>query len=273
LLPYLAWSQIPNAGFENWTGSEPDGWTTSNDSSSSMFPVTKSTNSHSGLYAMQGTVVSVFSINIAPIAISAQNNNGFPVNTRYGFFMGFLRFTSVSGDRAFISAALIKGGVGIAAAVFYDSLTRANYLQFVAPFSYITSETPDTALIVVTIVPAKDSTFVHMGSTFLLDDLSFSGVNAVTDGPHQPLSFSLSQNYPNPFNPTTKIQYDVPHAAHVTIQVYNLLGQVVSTIVNQEKQAGSYNAEWNAIDVPSGVYLYRLEAGDVVKTKRMILVK
>ncbi len=88
-----------------------------------------------------------------------------------------------------------------------------------------------------------------------------------------PKHFSLSQNYPNPFNPATRIQYELPQDAHVSLKVFNTLGQEVVTLVNDEKIAGGYNVEFNASDLPSGIYLYRFIAGDFVQIRKMAVVK
>ncbi len=88
-----------------------------------------------------------------------------------------------------------------------------------------------------------------------------------------PLKFNLVQNYPNPFNPVTKINYALPSAAMVELKVYNVLGQLITTLVNEEKPAGFYEIDFNAADFPSGVYMYKLQAGDYVQTKKMILLK
>ena len=88
-----------------------------------------------------------------------------------------------------------------------------------------------------------------------------------------PSSFSLSQNYPNPFNPTTTIAFSVPQAEHITIVIYDLLGREVATLVNEAMNPGSYTIQWNASKIPSGVYLYRLEAGTSTETKKLMLLK
>ena len=88
-----------------------------------------------------------------------------------------------------------------------------------------------------------------------------------------PKNFSLYQNYPNPFNPSTKIRYDIPKAERVTIKIYDLLGKEVSTLVNENKSAGSYVVEFNASGLTSGIYFYRIFAGSYTDTKKMILVK
>jgi len=91
--------------------------------------------------------------------------------------------------------------------------------------------------------------------------------------PNMPHVFSLSQNYPNPFNPTTTIAYSLPSAQHVNLTVYNVLGQKVVTLVDEVQQSGPNQAEWNASDVSSGVYFYRLTTDQNVETRKMLLLK
>ncbi len=88
-----------------------------------------------------------------------------------------------------------------------------------------------------------------------------------------PTSYSLSQNYPNPFNPSTNIAYDVPKASHVTLEIFNVLGQRVVSLVDQEMEAGSYTVEFDGSQISSGIYFYRLNAGDFADTKKMVMVK
>jgi hypothetical protein len=88
------------------------------------------------------------------------------------------------------------------------------------------------------------------------------------------VEFTLSQNYPNPFNPSTKIKYAVASRQNVAIDIYDLLGRRVEQIVNQSKEPGSYEAEWNAGGIASGVYVYRMKAGEnVIAVKRMMLIR
>ncbi|MDI6883219.1 MAG: S8 family serine peptidase [Patescibacteria group bacterium] len=88
-------------------------------------------------------------------------------------------------------------------------------------------------------------------------------------------TFSLSQNFPNPFNPETTIRYQLSQATQVTLKVYNLLGEEVATLEDEKKPAGSYKVHWNANDlsIPSGIYFYKLTAGDFTEVKKMTLVK
>ena len=100
------------------------------------------------------------------------------------------------------------------------------------------------------------------------------------DGGNKELFFNLSQNYPNPFNPATTITYVIPQTGFVTIKVYDILGREVSTLVNEEKPAGSYEVQFFASGLTSGIYFYQLKvhpanggAGDYTETKKMILLK
>jgi hypothetical protein len=88
-----------------------------------------------------------------------------------------------------------------------------------------------------------------------------------------PKKFELMQNYPNPFNPVTKIKYAVPKPTHVRVEIYNVLGQRVGTLVNEEKQPGYYTVDFNASSLASGFYIYRLETGGFNAVKKMIVTK
>ncbi len=88
-----------------------------------------------------------------------------------------------------------------------------------------------------------------------------------------PSKFTLNQNYPNPFNPTTKIEYSIPTMSHVTLKVFNLLGQVVATLVDEKQEAKTYTKEFDASRFSTGVYFYQINAGNFSATRKMILMK
>ena len=88
-----------------------------------------------------------------------------------------------------------------------------------------------------------------------------------------PLNFTLSQNYPNPFNPTSTIKFGIPEAAVVKLEIYNLLGQKVKTLVNARRSAGFHTVNFDATNLSSGMYMYRIQAGNFVKIKKMTLIK
>ena len=90
---------------------------------------------------------------------------------------------------------------------------------------------------------------------------------------NSPEDYALLQNYPNPFNPTTKIRFAISKPGFTILKVYDAVGKEVATLVNEELSAGSYKVDWPASNFGSGVYFYRLEAGDYVETKKMLLIK
>jgi hypothetical protein len=97
-------------------------------------------------------------------------------------------------------------------------------------------------------------------------------------GNELPAKFALTQNYPNPFNPTTEIEFDIPRNSQVNLTVFNVLGQKVKTLVNEMLVAKKYKVDWDGTSdsgtkVASGIYFYKLEAGDFVQTKKMVMLK
>lgn len=126
-------------------------------------------------------------------------------------------------------------------------------------------------------------------SVFFLNDLTgyAAGENTVlktTDGGGAPIGitpisnevpvdFRLEQNYPNPFNPTTNINFSIPKAAYTSIRIYDIMGRHVHTLFETQLAPGSYKADWNASQMPSGIYIYRIESGSFTHSRKMIMIK
>ena len=108
----------------------------------------------------------------------------------------------------------------------------------------------------------------------MIESFGNSGVTAVPDvRKTPPESYALEQNYPNPFNPVTHFQFSIAERQLTTLIVYDLLGRQVATLVNGVKEPGVYTTQWDASNAASGVYIYRLQAGGFVETRRLILLK
>ena len=110
------------------------------------------------------------------------------------------------------------------------------------------------------------------GVFYILETMSYSETNIL------PGEFQLAQNYPNPFNPVTTIHYDLPENSHVKITIFDMLGGEVKTLINKTQDAGSRSVIWNATNdygksVSAGIYLYQIEAGEHLQTKKMVLLK
>src|SRR5260221_5810041 len=106
---------------------------------------------------------------------------------------------------------------------------------------------------------------------FYLDTLGFIGLHNISES--VPKSFLLGQNYPNPFNPVTSIKFSMMKAGFVKLAIYNVLGQEIATLVNEDLKQGEYKYVFDAMDMPSGIYFYKLETGSFTETKKMILLK
>ncbi|MCX6641442.1 MAG: T9SS type A sorting domain-containing protein [bacterium] len=93
------------------------------------------------------------------------------------------------------------------------------------------------------------------------------------EGSNVPAEFAICQNYPNPFNPTTTIEYQIPSTNHVTLKVHDLAGREVAALVNDVKHPGIYSVRWDASDFANGIYFYRLQAGNLVSTRKLVLLR
>ncbi len=125
------------------------------------------------------------------------------------------------------------------------------------------------------VVEAADTTSPNSGT---IPVAGITYLKSFIDGVRQvnnimPENFMLEQNYPNPFNPTTQINYSIPSSQKVVLNVYDELGRDVATLVNNEQAAGNYTVDFDASNLASGIYFYRLQAGDFVQMKKMILMK
>ena len=130
------------------------------------------------------------------------------------------------------------------------------------------------------IYPLRSVYFINENTGWVIGELGLilkttnGGVTFINEDLDQiPNGFSLNQNYPNPFNPNTKISFSIPATNLVCIKVYDLNGELVETLLNEEKSAGTYSIYWNAAAKSSGVYFYKIQAGNFTETKKMILLK
>ena len=118
-----------------------------------------------------------------------------------------------------------------------------------------------------------DSTSVNFDNFSITADSIVLNPTGIREINQKINSFELLQNFPNPFNPTTNIAFELPQTEFVTLRIYNILGEEISTLVSERLTASKYNYEWNAGSLTSGVYLYKLQAGNYVEVKKMVLIK
>src|SRR5690606_23697391 len=145
------------------------------------------------------------------------------------------------------------------------------YTQFAVPISYFAEGQPDSAQI--SIVIGDTSSSDAAGSIALIDDLFYGGVVDVDDKNITITNFKLNQNYPNPFNPATIIEYSIPNESFVQLKVFDMLGNEISVLVNENQSPGNYKKLFSGENLASGTYLVQLRAGNFVKSFKMTLLK
>jgi len=156
----------------------------------------------------------------------------------------------------------------------YSQESRVPWYAFIGGFEV--STTPNTVIksaVGQVMVGSTQQPNDFITSGFLANPLLGGGVVGVGENEELPLSYSLSQNYPNPFNPSTTIRFSVGMYGRTSLRVYDVLGREVATLVDEWQEAGRKAIQWNAEGFASGVYFYRLVAGDFVATKRLLLLK
>ncbi len=267
-------AQIVNGGFENWNGTEPEGWKTSNSEAATY--VVKSTESHSGNYSLSSTVINNFGISYGGLLLSGQNGEGFAISERYAALTGFYKFVPAdANDRiniiilAYVISDTDTTYIGSGMANLAES---QNFTQFNVGIMYSTSSVPNHITISISF-RSTSGIWPTAGSKYFIDDLALSTAVKANDFSGPDFTYKLNQNYPNPFNPVTSIKYSIKENTNVYLSVYDILGREIRSLVNENKNPGEYEVKFDAGGITSGIYFYRLKAGDFIQTKKMLILK
>lgn len=135
---------------------------------------------------------------------------------------------------------------------------------------FITVGNGDKAFYKVTAVDSQSQESVKSDYDWIQTNRSSKLVEQIDS---RNFNFALFNNYPNPFNPVTTIDYSIKYDGNVSLAIYDVLGRQITTLVNEKKPAGNHSVEFNASNLPSGVYIYKLSSGNFVATKKLILMK
>jgi hypothetical protein len=271
LLPGLtiAQNEVPNASFEMWSGTDPDFWDTFNENGDPN--VTPDADAYDGTIAAR---LEVISGNTFPPRMQAHNgsNAPFPVSQSYNYLTGYYKYSPVGGDVTYIYVGL-NGGIGEGGKEGFLEITdqASVWTQFVIPIIEYQAGPINEGVISFQMENLPN---LHEGTWFLVDDLELlMDLTSVEDETNLVNDFTLEQNYPNPFNPSTKISWQSQIGSHQTLKIYDVLGNEVITLVDEYKPAGSYEVEFDASGLTSGIYFYKLIAGTFLETKKMMLLK
>ena len=270
----LIWAQPLNSSFENWTMGEPDDWFTS-DIFGIISGVSQSSDAHEGSSSAEMTVVDFGGSAWSPFMMSIDVlGNGHPVSQQHGSLQGWYKFNPLGNEWLYISIIMTTSDstvVGVGGVVIENA--ASSWTEFTAPITYFPGSTDPVETYIYFIVEDNSGNPATIGTSAKIDQLSFTGPTSVEQLSTTPYDFTLKQNYPNPFNPSTIIEYSISEQSFVDLRVYDILGNEVAGLVNEEKSIGIYEVEFDATSLPSGIYFYRLHAGNFVETKKMILLK
>ncbi len=171
-----------------------------------------------------------------------------------------------------VSRALVNGTTGelLTSSPWNQNTVLTRQLSYVIPAGIDLANIDLNIIIYKVGTPYPTNAAVQNGMSVKRSDLALTGVG---NSEIYPTKYSLEQNYPNPFNPTTNIRFTVPKEGHVTLKIFDISGKEVATYLDSYINAGIYNAPFDGSQLTSGIYFYRLTAGDFVETKKMMLIK
>jgi hypothetical protein len=268
-------AQLLNSSFENWTSGTPDDWSTF-DIPGLVDGVTQAGNAYNGSWCAKLEVEDLGGGNPYPPVLTTLNSMtglGHPVSVKHGSLHGYYKCNPLGNDLLVISIAMQVGqsiNVGVGGGILGAA---SSWTEFNLPIYYNPgAQDPDNVYILIVV---SDTTGGQptIGSEAYVDYLDLTGPSSVEQISGLPEDFSLKQNYPNPFNPSTNIEYSLPEASYVELSVFDILGNEVATLVNEEQSAGTYRADFTASNLSSGLYIARLRVGEVIKTIKMSLMK
>jgi hypothetical protein len=253
----IANAQIPNAGFENWTAGDPDGWASSNVPAAGLINVFQTSDKHSGSSALRGEVVTFLTTLMAPIIQSGPGGTGFAISEKYQSLELYYKFTSVGGDMFGVNVALTLGGNPIAQGAVALSATVNDYAHLTVPLTYTTTDVPDAAVIQISIVGPNTGIDFHLGSTMFVDDLLFSLSTGTED--HSSAEPSV-KCYPNPACDQINIPFSGKITGECTITVSDIYGKEIKKAIYQAQQSGNCIFQLSVSDLLSGIYFCTISA-------------
>ncbi len=201
--------------------------------------------------------------NYVGIALISSDNYGFYAIQNDGTGGSFSIYDGFTDSEKWLS---ISNGIGNSTAGPSD----ISHVVSSGPYSIPAN---DTIRVAFAVLSADNKAALDVAVSAARDKFQFIVTDMNDDNVFNPISFNLEQNYPNPFNPSTVIKYSIPNADNVTLKIYDVLGKEIYTLVNEYQSAGYYELKFDAATLASGIYLYKLKAGNFTSTRKMLLIK
>ena len=253
--------EIPNPSFEEWVIGAPIGWF--------GFGIAQSSDAFQGSFSVR---IDAFDDINVPLLIAGDVVPGFNVSERYGSFKGFYKLNPNGND--FLKVDVIMGFTGDVVGIgsFQFQGTQDFWTAFTVPISYSSEVTPNDALIFLSIT--NDEGTATPGSNAVVDFVSFDEITDIEQiGVVSEENFQLS-NYPNPFDESTTIAFELNEPTEVNLDVYNLTGRKVATLLKKELlNSGLHEFRFDSMALPSGLYFYTLSNADNVIMRKMNCIK
>jgi len=287
----IAFGQFQHGDFETWSDNiNPSGWGTNN-FEGFWIPITQSNDSYSGSFAANLEILSYQGNPIFPSMTTYAK-----VDQQYPVLNGFYKLNPSSSNEGYLIIYVypIKGNGSFGSGEIELADPASSYTPFSLEITYYDDSVPDSVWILVNLVSDNDED-PAIGTAVLLDGLNFGTTTDLKETGQIHNEFSLKQNYPNPFNPTTTISYTIPSSAlvnnganqtnektktnsysygeNVSLIVYDLLGRKIKTLINKKQNPGNYSIQFDGNGLASGIYYYKLQSGNFLETKKMILLK
>ncbi|HYM20365.1 MAG TPA: T9SS type A sorting domain-containing protein [Candidatus Kapabacteria bacterium] len=271
-LPKANYGQILNAGFETWTGGDPDNWATSN-IPGSVTNVSSTTDAHGGSLAARGDVVQFSGTPYPPLLFNTTAANaGSGVDHRVVALTMWIKFHSDSGDVLSIASTLTKQSSTPVGAISIRSATEVSqWSQLSLPYTYLDPLTVPDTMTVIFLISGKTSSTPHVGSWFEVDDLAYSDVHSGI--PDQAASSFNVSVFPNPIREQSAIHLSLSESAPVTIAIYDITGREVEKLVSSTYSAGSYMIPFIRSGLSDGMYYLRVIAGSNSATLPLAFVQ
>lgn len=261
-------AQIPNSGFENWDDEyTPQDWTTNN-FVANWVTVSRTSNSFDGMYAARLEIPDVNGFPIFPVLAAK-----FVVSQYADALNSYYQFYPVDNEVILsVYTFYFKDGLLAGSGSIDIENAASSYTLFSFDPSGGLGGPADSIWIQFEIISSSTTNY-GIGSYALIDQINFGPTSDVKQIDQNPADYSLKQNYPNPFNPSTVIEFSIPQESFVELKVFDILGNEVATLANDDYAAGNYKADFTGDNLPSGIYVARLTAGNFIQTKKMLLLK
>ncbi|MBK7111962.1 MAG: T9SS type A sorting domain-containing protein [Flavobacteriales bacterium] len=261
-------AQVPNGGFESWSGNVPDNWSANNLAPLSFYVITPSPDARSGAFAARGEVLQNPIISSQVVSPTMQIVGGAPVTEDVPSISGWYKFSPTQGSTRLVVGANVLDVNGLVTGVGVGTYANAqsDYTAFTVAIDYSIGGNDPAAAVMISFIIADDVPAGAVGSWYLVDDLTLDGVASIKD---RFLTDALvGTPYPSPFATRTVLPLSMTAASMVRADVVDLLGRPVGTLLNGNVSAGEHQLTWSpSAELANGVYFIRVSdtRGSIVR--------